>query len=85
MQTSWLAIAPWSSRTRTGREAQITIEPRVEQRAAVHLDAELGVALGRVLRARLEPEVRAVGVAPTMRNCVRASGARTRSGSSPSS
>ena len=43
-------------------EREIAIEPRVEERAAVHLDAELRVALLRVLGVRLEPEVRAVGV-----------------------
>ena len=44
------------------REPQVAIEPRVEQGAAVHLDAELQVPFLLVLRARLEPEVRAVGM-----------------------
>ena len=43
-------------------EREIAIEPRVEERAAVDLDAELGVALLLVLGRGLEPEVRAVGV-----------------------
>ena len=43
-------------------DPEVAIEPRVEQHAAVDLDAELRVALGGVLGVRLEAQVRAVGV-----------------------
>jgi len=43
-------------------DAQVTIEPRVEQHAAVDLDTELRVPLRGILGVGLESQVRAVGV-----------------------
>ncbi len=55
---------PDFSRTQrdTTREAQIAVEPRVDQRAAVHVDAELAVARTADVGAGLDAQVRAVGV-----------------------
>ena len=43
-------------------KAEIAIEPRIEQRATVNLDAELPVTLRLQLRPRLDFQARAVGV-----------------------
>ncbi len=44
------------------REAEVAVEPRVDQRAAVHVDAELPVPGAAGVGARLHAQVRAVGV-----------------------
>jgi hypothetical protein len=44
------------------RQAQVAVEPRVDERAAVHVDAELPVPGAARVGTRLHPQVRAVGV-----------------------
>ena len=44
------------------REAEVAVEPRVDERAAVHVDAELAVPGAAGVGARLHAQVRAVGV-----------------------
>ena len=44
------------------REAEVAVEPRVDERAAVHVDAELAVARAADVGAGLDAQVRAVGV-----------------------
>ena len=43
-------------------QAEVAVEPRVEERAAVHLDGELAAAGPPGVGVRLDPQVRAVGV-----------------------
>ena len=44
------------------RETEVAVEPRVDERAAVHVDADLAIAGTARVGARLHPQVRAVGV-----------------------
>ena len=44
------------------RQAEVAVEPGVEQGAAVDLDGQLAVARPTGVRVRLDPQVRAVGV-----------------------